>query len=75
MDAALLVGNKRIELTEDEWNLLRKYIIRDTINFWETTSREIDGGLIPPELAPDHEMINRMVLYSLKSKLSEFFDD
>jgi len=74
MPATIRTDLSKIELTESEWDLLRNYIIRDTIKFWEDVAKDIDGGLIPAELAPDHEMIDRVTLYNLKSKISKFWD-
>jgi len=69
MSAMLIVGNERIEFNEFEWELLKKYIIKDTIEFWDSVSQEVDGGLLPMELSGISEMIDRNVLFSLKTKL------
>jgi hypothetical protein len=75
MSASLLVNNKRIDFTEFEWQLLKKQIIKDTLLFWEEVAADVDGGLLPPELALDNEMIDRNVLFTLKTKLMPFLEE
>jgi len=60
----------KIEFSEAEWELLRKHIITDTLNFWETVSKDIDDGILPMELAFGEKQIDREVLASLKNKLN-----
>ena len=72
MSATLICGKERLEFTDHEWELLKKFIIRDQIEFWETIAAEVDGGLLPIELAsPNLNLIDRNVLFSLKTKLSK----
>jgi len=69
MNATLTVGKDRIDLTDFEWELLKKFIIKDTLDFWEGVTQEVDGGLLPPELSGSSELIDRNILFSLKQKL------
>lgn len=71
MSAMIISGKERVELSDFEWDLLRKYIIKDTLVFWDSVSEDVDGGLLPSELSGISELIDRNVLYSLKSKLSK----
>jgi hypothetical protein len=72
MTASVIIGKDRIDLTDYEWELLKKYIIKDTFDFWEGVTQEVDGGLLPPELSGISDVIDRNVLYSLKNKIYKF---
>ncbi|HQM96657.1 MAG TPA: hypothetical protein PK705_06600 [Clostridia bacterium] len=71
MTASMTIGKETINFTEYEWTLLRDYIIRDTLEFWDSIAKDVDGGLLPMELAGTSEMIDRNILYALKSKLAK----
>jgi len=47
----ITVDKKSIELTNEEWDFLKKYIIEDTLSFWEQTKQETDR--FPYELFED----------------------
>jgi len=47
----IIVDKKSIELTNEEWDFLKKYIIEDTLSFWEQTKQQTDK--FPYELFED----------------------
>jgi len=47
----ITVDKKSIELTNEEWDFLKKYIIEDTLCFWEQTKQQTDK--FPYELFED----------------------
>ncbi|RPH40351.1 MAG: hypothetical protein EHM87_22375 [Burkholderiales bacterium] len=74
MSGSIIYKNKRIDFSVDEWQLFTKYIIKDTLTFWDAIAEDVDGGLLPPEIAGQHEAIDRNTLYSLKIKLRDIYD-
>jgi len=53
----IIIEEKNIEFTTEEWNFIKKYIIEDTLFFWNQTKQEVDK--FPYELF-DEEIINQV---------------
>ena len=67
----IIQGTTDITLTPAEWNLLRDKIIKDTLTFWDSIAQDVEGGILPLELASkDGEIIDRGILINLRNKLS-----
>ena len=64
------VGNKITKFDSNEWELLLNHIIKNTLNFWDNVQKDVDGGLLPPELTGDFEMIDRETLHQVKAKIN-----
>lgn len=54
----IIIEEKNIEFTTEEWNFIKKYIIEDTLFFWNQTKQEVDK--FPYELF-DEEIINQVI--------------
>lgn len=54
----IIIEEKSIEFTTEEWNFIKKYIIEDTLFFWNQTKQEVDK--FPYELF-DEEIINQVI--------------
>ena len=70
MSATIEANGERVRLTDAEWELLRDSIVRDTLRFWDEVSRDVDAGLVPPELAGAGATVDRATLFSLREKLA-----
>lgn len=53
----IIIEEKNIEFTTEEWNFIKKYIIEDTLFFWNQTKQEVDK--FPYELF-DEEIVNQV---------------
>lgn len=53
----ITIEDKNVEFTIEEWNFIKKYIIEDTLSFWNQTKQEVDK--FPYELF-DEEIINQI---------------
>ena len=74
MSAIIEAKGNKVTLTDEEYRLLSDEIIRDTINFWDSVARDVEAGMLPPELSGNVQSIDRKVLNSLRSKLMKVFD-
>lgn len=54
----IIIEEKNIEFTTEEWNFIKKYIIEDTLFFWNQTKQEVDK--FPYELF-DEEIVNQVI--------------
>ena len=53
----IIIEDKNVEFTIEEWNFIKKYIIEDTLSFCNQTKQEVDK--FPYELF-DEEIINQI---------------
>lgn len=71
MGTTIDANGERVVLSDAEWGLLSEAIIADTLRFWDGVAREVDAGLLPPELAGAVQTIDRATLHSLRMKLEK----
>ena len=68
----IIQGSTDITLSPDEWVILRDKIINDTLAFWDSVSKDVDGGILPMELASsDGKILDRDNLMNLRNKLKK----